>query len=305
MGTGSDHAAGAAQADVAPHVSVTQDIRDATLVKEGDLFLLADLEGNVPAGNTSGLGLYYRDTRFLSTFDLAMAGLRPTILLSSGRWHFLGTYVLTNPTLVTSEGTHVERETLQIRRYRAVRAVPVGGADVPELQRLPRPLRRRRRHRRRLRRHLRRARLPHRGGPAAGGAGGLRRGGDLPPRRARRAAADDARPLRAAAPEPLGDRGALPPRARGARIAAGVDRKSTSPRTPSPRQGRPRRRDGPPSIARGSSRASRRCRAATRSSTPCSRRRGTNRGRSRAATPRAPSSPPACPGSRRCSAATR
>jgi len=99
----------------------TQDIRDTTLVKEGDLFLLSDLEGNVPAGNTNGLGLYHRDTRFLSVFDLAVAGLRPTILLSSGRWHFLGTYLLTNPTLVTARGEHVEKETLQIRRYRVVR----------------------------------------------------------------------------------------------------------------------------------------------------------------------------------------
>jgi hypothetical protein len=30
--------------------SAAQDIRDATLVKEGDLFLLADLMGNVPVG---------------------------------------------------------------------------------------------------------------------------------------------------------------------------------------------------------------------------------------------------------------
>ncbi len=102
--------------------SETRDIRDATLVKEGDLFLLADLEGNVPAGNADGLGLYHRDTRFLSTFDLAVAGLKPTILLSSARWHFLGTYVLTNPELVTSTGEHVGKETVQLRRYRVVRA---------------------------------------------------------------------------------------------------------------------------------------------------------------------------------------
>ncbi len=99
----------------------TQDIRDATMVKEGDLFLLSDLEGNVPLGNGNGLGLYHRDTRFLSVFDLAVAGLRPMILLSSGRWYFLGTYVLTNPELVTAAGVHVEKETLQMRRHRLAR----------------------------------------------------------------------------------------------------------------------------------------------------------------------------------------
>ncbi len=99
-----------------------RDIRDATLVKEGDLFMLADLRGNVPAGNVDGLGLYYRDTRFLSTYDLGVQGLEPTILLSSGRWHFLGTYVLTNPSLVTEEGGVVDKETIQIRRYRLARS---------------------------------------------------------------------------------------------------------------------------------------------------------------------------------------
>ena len=99
-----------------------RDIRDATLVKEGDLFMLADLRGNVPEGNVDGLGLYHKDTRFLSTYDLEVQGLEPTILLSSGRWHFLGTYVLTNPSLVTREGTVVDKETIQIRRYRLARA---------------------------------------------------------------------------------------------------------------------------------------------------------------------------------------
>lgn len=101
--------------------ALVRDIRDTTLVKDGDLFLLADLAGDVPAGNTDGLGLYYRDTRFLSTYDMAVQGLAPTILLSSGRWHSLGTYVLTNQGLLSSEGVPVDKETLQIRRYRVLR----------------------------------------------------------------------------------------------------------------------------------------------------------------------------------------
>src|SRR5262245_21184604 len=101
------------------------DIRDATRVKEGDLFLLADLERNVPAGNQNGFGLYYCDTRFLSTYDLEVQGLEPTILLSSGRWPFLGAYMLTNPNFVTNGGERVPEQTLQIRRYRVVRRMRV------------------------------------------------------------------------------------------------------------------------------------------------------------------------------------
>lgn len=98
-----------------------RDIRDATLIKEGDVFLLADLEGNVRAGNPNGFGLYLRDTRFLNAHELVIQGLHPTILLSSGRWHFLGAQVLTNPNLVTADGKAIHEQTVQIRRYRVIR----------------------------------------------------------------------------------------------------------------------------------------------------------------------------------------
>ena len=74
---------------------------------EGDLFLLTDLEGNVPVGSPDGFGLYFQDTRYLSGYELGIQGLRPTVLLSTGRSHFLGAQVLTNPNLVTSDGTAV------------------------------------------------------------------------------------------------------------------------------------------------------------------------------------------------------
>jgi glycogen debranching enzyme len=98
-----------------------QDIRDATLVKEADLFLLANLEGNVPPGNANGFGLYHRDTRFLSAYELYIQGVRPTLLLSSSRWHFLSAYVLTNPNFTDERGETVHEQTIQIRRYRVAR----------------------------------------------------------------------------------------------------------------------------------------------------------------------------------------
>lgn len=102
-----------------------RDIRDATLLKEGDLFLLTDHEGNVPRKNREGYGLYLGDTRFLSSYELAVQGLRPTILLSSDHAHFLGAQVLTNPNIVTPEGQLVHEQTIQIRRYRLVRTAEV------------------------------------------------------------------------------------------------------------------------------------------------------------------------------------
>lgn len=43
------------------------DLASKTLaVKEGETFLYSDLEGNLDHSGDYGLGLYYRDTRFLS-----------------------------------------------------------------------------------------------------------------------------------------------------------------------------------------------------------------------------------------------
>ncbi len=104
-----------------------RDIRDASLIKEGDVFLLTDHEGNAPLGNANGFGLYFRDTRFLSGYELVIEGLRPTVLLSSSRSQFLSAQVLTNPNLALPDGRRVDEQTIQIRRYRVIR-----GAEVTE-----------------------------------------------------------------------------------------------------------------------------------------------------------------------------
>jgi glycogen debranching enzyme len=115
-------AAGGVRLDAPPKA---RDIRDAIVIKEGDLFLLTDLEGNVPLGNLEGYGLYYQDTRYLSGYELVIENLPPTILLSTGRAHFLGAQVLTNPNIVLSDGTNIVEQTIQIRRYRVVRSFEV------------------------------------------------------------------------------------------------------------------------------------------------------------------------------------
>ncbi len=95
-----------------------RDIRDALVTKAGDLFLLTDLEGNIPPDNPNGFGLYHRDTRMLSGFELVVQGLRPTILLSTTHAHFLSEQVLTNPNLSCNDGREAQEQTIEIRRYR-------------------------------------------------------------------------------------------------------------------------------------------------------------------------------------------
>ena len=51
------------------------DIKDRRLtIKEDDLFVYCNMQGNIPVDNTSGLGFYTSDTRFLSCWELYLNG---------------------------------------------------------------------------------------------------------------------------------------------------------------------------------------------------------------------------------------
>ena len=95
-----------------------QDIRDTIVIKDQDLFLLSDLTGNVPRGDTNGLGLYYQDTRFLSTYELVLEGIPPTFLLSTGEMRFAEVQELTNPDLMLPSGTMIPKESITFHRER-------------------------------------------------------------------------------------------------------------------------------------------------------------------------------------------
>ena len=59
------------------------DIRDVQVIKHDRSFLLTDAHGEVPEGNSAALGLYHRDTRFLSRLELSLNQARPLLLHSS------------------------------------------------------------------------------------------------------------------------------------------------------------------------------------------------------------------------------
>ena len=58
------------------------DIRDVQTIKHDRVFLLCDRHGDIPDKNMAALGLYFRDTRFLSRYELEIDGMRPTYLHS-------------------------------------------------------------------------------------------------------------------------------------------------------------------------------------------------------------------------------
>src|SRR6476646_7444594 len=65
-------------------LSTSSRVDDRTCVlKQGDAFAIFDRSGDVEEFGTGAFGLYYRDTRFLSTLVLRLADERPLLLSST------------------------------------------------------------------------------------------------------------------------------------------------------------------------------------------------------------------------------
>src|SRR5439155_26486535 len=87
--------------------------------KEGEMFLYADEEGNV-SGGFHGMGLYYRDTRFLSFYELTVESHPPVLLSSSAERAYMSYIDLTNPDVWDDGKIDVPQQTLNIRRIRVI-----------------------------------------------------------------------------------------------------------------------------------------------------------------------------------------
>jgi len=97
-----------------------EDIRDALVIRERSTFLLTDPDGNVPAGNTKGFGIYHADTRHLSAYSLTLNGMRPVRLLSTAELGYAMEQVMTNPTMNQDGGRTILRGSIELRRQRVI-----------------------------------------------------------------------------------------------------------------------------------------------------------------------------------------
>src|SRR5918999_3897035 len=96
------------------------DIRDVQVVKDDRTFLVTDRQGNVPEGNSAALGLYHRDTRFLSGLELDVSGLAPVLLHSSTERNYSQIVELTYPfETIDVEGVH-RKENVSVQRFRVL-----------------------------------------------------------------------------------------------------------------------------------------------------------------------------------------
>ncbi|MEW6541227.1 MAG: glycogen debranching N-terminal domain-containing protein [Bacillota bacterium] len=91
------------------------------VLKEGDLFLTSLPGGDIPGHSMAGLGLYYRDTRFLSRLEHFIGDNRPVLLSSSTRGSHLEQVELTNPEFEAAGGVRLPLQSLHLRLLRVVR----------------------------------------------------------------------------------------------------------------------------------------------------------------------------------------
>ena len=93
---------------------------DYLVIKENDLFFLTDTKGNVPENHYYGLGLYTKDTRFLSKLDLRINGEEPILLASDAAENYKAKVLLTNPHMENEGELILWRESVEIERTRFI-----------------------------------------------------------------------------------------------------------------------------------------------------------------------------------------
>ncbi|MCL4486633.1 MAG: amylo-alpha-1,6-glucosidase [Chloroflexi bacterium] len=95
-------------------------IADAVVLKNEDVFFLADPDGAVPLGNHHGFGLYYHDCRFLNGYELKLAGAKPDALASTSAQSFLAAFDLTNHDIQLDPHHFIKQNEIGIRWERTI-----------------------------------------------------------------------------------------------------------------------------------------------------------------------------------------
>jgi len=90
---------------------------DQLVLKENELMLVSDELGDIPEGRRR-LGLYYRDTRYLSIFDLTINSQRPRLMASSSQQNYACDIQLASPTIQLPNGNAARARTISINRSR-------------------------------------------------------------------------------------------------------------------------------------------------------------------------------------------
>ncbi len=100
--------------------SITRSIADALIQKNENIFFLTQPNGDVPLTKNHGFGLYYHDCRYLNGYELKIANLSPTVLVSGAGSGFSAIIELSNPDILIGGKTQIPRETLGMKWERVL-----------------------------------------------------------------------------------------------------------------------------------------------------------------------------------------
>ena len=102
-------------------VSQVGSILERIVLKDGQLFIVADRNGDITALNREGQGLYFQDARHLSLFEMHINGTRLTLLSSASQSNFSCNMQFTNDLLLNGDGNVIaEPRTIKVNRERFV-----------------------------------------------------------------------------------------------------------------------------------------------------------------------------------------
>ncbi|MBI4301818.1 MAG: amylo-alpha-1,6-glucosidase [Chloroflexi bacterium] len=89
------------------------------VLREEEVILISDELGDIPQDSLR-MGLYYRDMRYLSLWEMTIGGQKPRYLASTCDQNYVGDFQLANPTLPLPNGEQALTRTISIRRRRFI-----------------------------------------------------------------------------------------------------------------------------------------------------------------------------------------
>ncbi|MEX0806540.1 MAG: glycogen debranching N-terminal domain-containing protein [Candidatus Binatia bacterium] len=114
--------------------SMARDIGDAIVMKDQNIFFLTNPDGNVPLAGQHGLGLYYHDCRFVSGYEMKLAGIAPTALVSTAAQGFMAVFQMTNPEIRMADEGLIRKDNLGIKWERSINSGKPVLHDLLEFQ---------------------------------------------------------------------------------------------------------------------------------------------------------------------------
>ncbi|MGE0161086.1 MAG: glycogen debranching N-terminal domain-containing protein [Gemmatimonadales bacterium] len=99
--------------------SAARSIADAVVIKRGALYFLTDASGEVPFDREHGLGLYYRDCRYLNGYRVRMGGKPAECLGASAARGFGAELALSSPRM-ECDGRLIPSQRISIRWERVI-----------------------------------------------------------------------------------------------------------------------------------------------------------------------------------------